>query len=51
VRFELLPPAEEDALNTATWYESQRKGLGEEFLEELDAAFADVQSDPLRFPL
>lgn len=33
-----LPLAEQDALEAAIWYEEQRAGLGEEFLDELDRA-------------
>ena len=29
------------------WYELQRKGLGEEFIESIDAAFNSVKRHPL----
>ena len=56
-----LPLAEQDALEAAIWYEEQRVGLGEEFLDELDRAaraladsalhhrirFSDVRRTPI----
>jgi plasmid stabilization system protein ParE len=32
------------------WYEQQREGLGEAFLEELDAAVARIEANPEMFP-
>jgi len=31
-----LPPAEQDALEAAIWYEERQPGLGDEFLIEVD---------------
>jgi plasmid stabilization system protein ParE len=31
------------------WYETQKKGLGEEFLNELDAAYLKLESHPEYF--
>ena len=56
-----LPPAEQDALEAAIWYEERQPGLGDEFLTEVDHAvralgerallhrvrFADVRRSPL----
>src|SRR5437867_4838973 len=56
-----LPPAEQDALEAAIWYEEREPGLGEEFLSEVDRAvralgetallhrirFADVRRAPI----
>jgi hypothetical protein len=36
VKFTILPAAELDAADAAVWYNDQRIGLGEEFLEELN---------------
>ena len=33
-----LPPAEQDALEAAIWYEDRHSGLGDEFLTEVDRA-------------
>ena len=35
----------------ATWYESQRPGLGLEFVSEIDTALAQACEMPQRFPL
>jgi toxin ParE1/3/4 len=54
--------AEEDALDAAIWYEERQRGLGDEFLTEVDRAvralsesallhrirFADVRRAPVR---
>lgn len=56
-----LPPAEQDALEAAIWYEQRHSGLGDEFLTEVDRAvralgekallhrlrFADVRRAPV----
>jgi plasmid stabilization system protein ParE len=56
-----LPPAEQDALEAAIWYEERQAGLGDEFLTEVDRAvqalresallhgirFADVRRAPI----
>jgi len=34
-RLEVRPEAELDALETMLWYEGERAGLGDEFLQEL----------------
>ncbi len=56
-----LPPAEQDALEAAIWYEERQPGLGDGFLTEVDRAvrvlgetallhrvrFADVRRAPV----
>src|SRR5438034_10670355 len=39
---EVRPEAELDALETASWYDGEREGLGTEFLAELRATFARI---------
>lgn len=46
----LLPKAQEDINAAYWWYENQRQGLGEEFLRNLEAAFARIASSPLLYP-
>jgi plasmid stabilization system protein ParE len=53
-----LPPAEEDALEAALWYDQREQGLGDDFLDAVDALaqdalihrvrFADVRRAPVR---
>ena len=57
-----LRPAEEDALEAALWYDEREAGLGDDFLDEVEAAvlalsrnamihrvrFADVRRAPVR---
>ena len=37
-----------DALN---WYEDKQPGLGQEFLEAIDAKLKRIESNPLQFPI
>lgn len=41
------PKAEEDLLRAFRWYQDRRQGLGNEFLEEVDAAFCRIVERPL----
>ena len=50
-RLEVRPEAELDALEAASWYDSEREALGTEFLAELRATFARIEEGPLRFPV
>ena len=50
-RLDVRPEAALDALEAASWYDSEREGLGTEFLAELRATFARIEEGPLRFPL
>jgi plasmid stabilization system protein ParE len=42
----LRPEAEAEIEDACDWYESQREGLGSEFLRVLDAAFAVIARQP-----
>ena len=50
-RFVLCPRAERDVQSTFEWYESQRPGLGEEFLVSLRERLEMVRSFPEAFPV
>ena len=39
----------EEIASAYNWYEKQRTGLGDEFLDELDSAFNLLKSNPLYF--
>jgi len=39
----------EEYREAAAWYESQRAGLGEEFVAAVQSAIRDIFSNPLRF--
>jgi plasmid stabilization system protein ParE len=41
------PEAEDDIRQAARWYESQREGLGEEFVEEVFIVFDSLAENPL----
>jgi plasmid stabilization system protein ParE len=43
----LRPEAEQDLSESARWYEDQRPGLGQEFLDEALATFAAIAEKPL----
>ena len=45
------PLAEADLAEAHAWYEGQRQGLGDEFLDEVDTAFARITDAPLRYPI
>ncbi len=49
VRF--LLPAELELFDAAQYYELQAKGLGSEFLDEIDAAIEDIREHPERWPI
>ena len=49
-RLTILPQAELDVSDAAAWYEQQRAGLGDEFLDELDSVLRRVIIDPFQFP-
>ena len=50
-RLVVRPEAELDALEAATWYDGERRGLGDEFLAELRATFSRIEEGPVRFPV
>ncbi|HBB94178.1 MAG TPA: hypothetical protein DC054_02195 [Blastocatellia bacterium] len=41
------PEAKNDVLEAANWYDSQRAGLGDEFVEEVLAVFDALEVNPL----
>ena len=41
------PQAEHDVIEAAEWYESQRAGLGNEFIEEVIEVFDTLEINPL----
>lgn len=45
--FIVRPEAEDDLANARAWYEGRQAGLGDEFIEQVDAAFARIQRMPL----
>ena len=48
-RLVLQPVAANDIAEAHDWYESQREGLGSEFLDEIQKAFLQLQSHPMAF--
>lgn len=49
-RLVIQPRAQEEIAEAFGWYESQRTGLGVEFVHVLDETFVQVQRDPSHFP-
>ncbi len=47
-RVVIRPRAETDVREARDWYESQRAGLGAEFLAEIDATIQVLRRDPQR---
>lgn len=47
----ILPGAAADLDAAAEWYESEREGLGAEFLRHVDRLLHRIESGPLQFPL
>ena len=43
------PQADEDVVAAFEWYERERPGLGDEFLDELEATYARIVDGPLRY--
>jgi toxin ParE1/3/4 len=46
----ISPEAEEDLSEAFTWYEERRKGLGHDFLLQINAALRFLERNPLVFP-
>jgi toxin ParE1/3/4 len=44
-----LPPAEQDALDAAIWYEERQSALGEEFLNEVDRTVRALSESALLY--
>lgn len=47
--YKLSGEAEDDILEAYTWYEQQKSGLGEEFLESLDQARQSILVNPATY--
>ena len=45
------PAAAADVEDAFLWYESQRSGLGDEFLDELSLVLSAIAEHPNRFPI
>jgi hypothetical protein len=43
--------ARRDLREAALWYDEKRPGLGDEFLEAVQTALGDIETNPLRFPV
>ncbi len=43
--------AKADIRRAARWYESQRRGLGKEFVLEVDAAIARIEANPEQYQI
>ena len=50
-RIVLQPQAEVDIDDAAAWYESERAGLGTEFVEDLSVLLERIESNPQQFPI
>ena len=50
IEIRLRPEAEQDLAEAAAWYEEQRQGLGQEFLDEVLTMFASVAETPWMYP-
>lgn len=50
-RIVLRPAAKAEFEDAMIWYERQRRGLGEEFVIEIDEALAKVAESPMRYPV
>ena len=49
-RLVVRPEARLDIREAALWYDQQRSGLGDRFIEDLDAVFERILDNPLQFP-
>jgi len=51
MKYELVikPEAEKDLSETFEWYEERRKGLGYDFLLQVDASLRFIEKSPLAF--
>ena len=43
-------PADNDVVEAAVWFERQQSGLGDDFLNDVEAAFEQMQQAPLVCP-
>ena len=51
VNLRLRPESEQDLADAAIWYEEQREGLGNQFLDEALSVFSVISDTPLMFPI
>jgi hypothetical protein len=49
-RLVIRAEAETDITDAAIWYQNQRRGLGEEFIAEVDAALKNAVANPRQHP-
>ena len=49
-RFIVRPLAEADLEDAARWYEDERAGLAQRFLNDADRTFTRIRERPLQFP-
>jgi len=52
MKYELIvkPEAEKDLFETFEWYEERRKGLGYDFLLQVETGLRFIEKNPLAFP-
>ncbi len=48
MKLRVLPEALRETEQAAEWYEEKRLGLGEDFLRELESAYANILDHPRR---
>lgn len=46
----IRPEAEEDLTHGYDWYEKQREGLGNDFLDEIENTLTSIESSPELYP-
>jgi len=51
VRLEVRPEAELDVAQAMLWYERERDGLGDDFVQAVRATFIGIEEGPLQFPI
>lgn len=51
LRYRLSLEAEDDLLESYVWYDNQKLGLGEDFLDALDGARDAILSNPLAYKI
>lgn len=49
-RLYLKQEAEYEILNAAQYYDEQQQGLGNRFVDDVEALFAYIEKNPLSFP-
>ena len=49
-RLFVLPAVQDDIAAAAAWYDSERSGLGQAFLERIDGLLQQVTKAPYQFP-